>query len=136
MPTLWKALRNLIRWFRRLESSIFLKSKILDIGINISRTLRQFNKDQKTDICIANSTLGGHSYLKRSVLWIQIELRSVGGCNFYISHFIAFLWLYDVRFVNNKNVSITFKLINTRFAIFIISSLALVLRLKIVLIVW
>ena len=52
-----------------------------------SRALRQFKHNQKVGKSIVNlkPTLGGHLCLKRSILWIQNELRSGGGCNLYIS---------------------------------------------------
>ena len=42
---------------------------------------------------------------RASVLWVQIEVWSEGGCNFYIFHFIAFLRFYDVRFVTSQSLN-------------------------------
>ena len=70
-----------------------------------SRTLRQFNQNQKTVKSIANlklNTMGSFIPQKNSVFWIQIELRSMGGCNCHISHFITFLMIVTPQNLRNK----------------------------------
>ena len=86
-----------------------------------SRTLRQFNQDQKTGKIIANRKLNtrGVIYTSKEVCLLDtsFELRPGGVCNFYVSDFYSLLMILrrkicDVTIIKHLKLSFLWNFFN------------------------